>query len=85
MCVHACPFGNAVWDEASTKVLKCDYCAGDPACAKFCPTGAIEWVDDVAATQGRKRAFAAKFKEAFTELGSGRTKPCMGGSAISCA
>jgi Fe-S-cluster-containing hydrogenase component 2 len=67
MCVHACPFGNAVWDEASTKILKCDYCAGDPACAKFCPTGAIEWADDVAATQARKRAFAAKFKEGFTE------------------
>jgi anaerobic carbon-monoxide dehydrogenase iron sulfur subunit len=67
MCVHACPFGNSVWDEGSHKILKCDYCGGDPACAKFCPTQAIQWVDDVAATQSRKRAFAAKFKAAFTE------------------
>ena len=67
MCVHACPFGNAVWDALSSKILKCDYCGGDPACAKFCPTQAIRWVDDVTATQTRKRAFAAKFKEAFAE------------------
>jgi carbon-monoxide dehydrogenase iron sulfur subunit len=67
MCVHACPFGNAVWDAVSNKILKCDYCGGDPACATFCPTHAIAWVDDVMATRTRKRAFAAKFKMAFAE------------------
>jgi Fe-S-cluster-containing hydrogenase component 2 len=67
MCVQACPFGNSVWDELTHKILKCDYCGGDPACAKFCPTHAIDWIDDVVATRTRKRAFAEKFKEAFTE------------------
>ena len=67
MCVLACPFGNAVWDAVSNKILKCDCCSGDPACATFCPTHAIEWVDDVAATRTRKKAFAAKFKTAFAE------------------
>jgi Fe-S-cluster-containing hydrogenase component 2 len=67
MCVHACPFGNAVWDELSQKILKCDYCGGDPACAKFCPTQALEWVDDVAATEARRRSFAEKFKDAFAQ------------------
>ena len=67
MCVQACPFGCAVWDQLTAKILKCDTCGGDPQCAKFCPTHAIEWVEDVVATRGRKRAFAAKFKEAFAE------------------
>jgi Fe-S-cluster-containing hydrogenase component 2 len=40
---------------------------GDPACAKFCPSHAIEWVDDLVATRTRKRAFAEKFKDAFSE------------------
>ena len=67
MCVQACPFGNAVWDEETVKILKCDNCGGDPACAKVCPTHALEWVDDVTATRTRKRAFAEKFKHAFSE------------------
>jgi anaerobic carbon-monoxide dehydrogenase iron sulfur subunit len=64
--VQACPFGNSVWDEPSHEIRKCDYCGGDPACAKFCPTHAIAWVDDVVATPMRKRAFAEHFKIAFS-------------------
>jgi carbon-monoxide dehydrogenase iron sulfur subunit len=67
MCVQACPFGNAVWDELTSKVLKCDTCSADPECAKACPTAALEWVDDTIATRGRKRALASKIKEAFSE------------------
>ncbi len=67
MCVQACPFGGAVWDQFTTKVLKCDTCGGDPACAAICPTAALEWVDDSAAVRGRKLGFAEKFKEAFAE------------------
>jgi carbon-monoxide dehydrogenase iron sulfur subunit len=67
MCVQACPFGNAIWDEVTHKVFKCDMCGGDPACSKYCPSQAIEWVDDLTATRTRKRAFAEKFKEAFSE------------------
>jgi len=65
MCVQACPFGNAVWDEQSHKVLKCDNCGGDPACAKVCPSRALEWVDDVVATRTRKRSFAEKLKHVY--------------------
>ena len=67
MCVQACPFGDAIWDEKLKKILKCDNCGGDPQCAKFCPTQAIEWVDDQVATRMRKRGFAEKFKQAFSE------------------
>jgi len=67
MCVQACPFGRSVWDELTHKVLKCDNCGGDPACAKMCPTHATEWVDDLVATRTRKRTFAERFKKTFSE------------------
>ena len=27
------------------RVIKCDVCGGDPACAQFCPTQALEYLD----------------------------------------
>lgn len=42
-CVAACPFGNMHWDAVANLPAKCDLCDGDPACAKFCPTGALEY------------------------------------------
>ncbi|HEX2924634.1 MAG TPA: 4Fe-4S dicluster domain-containing protein [Chloroflexota bacterium] len=68
MCTVACPFGNAAYDAATSSILKCDTCKGNPECANFCPNGALEYVDDNAATRSRKKAFAAKFKEAFQEV-----------------
>ncbi len=68
MCVQACPFGNAVYDAASGNILKCDYCEGAPECVKFCPDGALTYTDDTISTRSRKKAFAAKFKEAFKEV-----------------
>lgn len=43
MCTIACPFGNIHVDPADDRIVKCDLCSGDPACAKFCPTAALEW------------------------------------------
>ncbi len=68
MCVQACPFGNATYDSVTNKILKCDTCAGAPECAKACPNGALEWVDESISTRSRKKAFAKKFKEAFQEV-----------------
>jgi carbon-monoxide dehydrogenase iron sulfur subunit len=42
-CVSACPFGCSLLDEQHSLVVKCDLCGGDPACAKFCPTKALEY------------------------------------------
>ena len=42
-CVAACPFGHISWAEESRTPLKCDLCDGQPACAKFCPTGALTY------------------------------------------
>ncbi len=45
LCVVACPFGNLHVTPRSGEIVKCDLCGGDPACAKFCPTQALEAVD----------------------------------------
>jgi Fe-S-cluster-containing hydrogenase component 2 len=67
MCTVACPFGNAIYDVSTGNILKCDTCDGDPECVRFCPDGALEYTDDTIATRSRKKAFAAKFKQAFME------------------
>jgi anaerobic carbon-monoxide dehydrogenase iron sulfur subunit len=42
-CEIACPFGNIFVDREEKSVFKCDLCGGDPACAKFCPSGALKY------------------------------------------
>lgn len=68
MCTLACPFGCAVYDAATSAILKCDLCQGNPECVQFCPNKALEYEDDTLATRSRKKAFSAKFKEAFSEV-----------------
>jgi Fe-S-cluster-containing hydrogenase component 2 len=41
-CVWACPFGNVTFDESHHRVCKCDLCHGDPQCARYCPSRALE-------------------------------------------
>ncbi len=45
VCTIACPFGTVNYNTDSGKVIKCDLCGGDPACAKACPTTAITYID----------------------------------------
>ncbi len=42
-CVAACPFGCSLIDEDLDLIVKCDLCGGKPACARFCPTKALEY------------------------------------------
>ena len=44
-CLHACPFGNIRNSVALGRQVKCDQCGGDPQCQKYCPVGAIDFVD----------------------------------------
>ena len=44
-CVPACPFGNVAVETPVKAVIKCDVCGGDPACAQFCPTRALEYLE----------------------------------------
>lgn len=41
-CVAACPFGCAIPSPTNSLVVKCDLCGGDPVCAHFCPTKALD-------------------------------------------
>lgn len=43
LCTLACPFGTVYTLPHSGKATKCNLCGGDPACAKACPTAAIEF------------------------------------------
>ena len=61
MCVAICPFGGMAFDTLAQKVIKCDFCDGDPLCAKFCDVKAVQYVD--ASQQGimKQVAVADKF------------------------
>jgi len=59
LCIGVCPFGAIGYNEETGVVYKCDLCAGDPECVKWCFTGAIRYVegaDDVAAAKRRRGA-----------------------------
>lgn len=60
VCTISCPFGTINFNQDTGKVQKCDLCAGDPACAKACPTAAITYVDADWTGLARMQAWAAK-------------------------
>lgn len=43
-CVIHCPFGAAGFNPDKGVSFKCDLCEGEPHCAKFCPSGAVEFL-----------------------------------------
>ena len=42
-CTVACPFGQIEMDPVRLVAVKCNLCDGNPACAAFCPTKALEY------------------------------------------
>lgn len=68
MCISACPLGNITFNSKQKKIVKCDLCGGDPQCAKFCPSGAIEYKEATPNNLNRKKIIAEKFKELFEEV-----------------
>ena len=60
VCTIACPFGTINYNASTGKVIKCDLCGGDPACAKACPTEAITFIDVEQAGFDKMKAWAAK-------------------------
>jgi Fe-S-cluster-containing dehydrogenase component len=67
-CISACPLGNITFSPIERKIVKCDLCGGEPGCAEFCPSGAIEFREAAPNTLNRKRVIAEKFKELFGEV-----------------
>jgi carbon-monoxide dehydrogenase iron sulfur subunit len=43
-CVITCSF-SAIRQVSDAEVSICDLCSGDPACVKYCPTGAILYME----------------------------------------
>ncbi|MBW1823756.1 MAG: 4Fe-4S dicluster domain-containing protein [Deltaproteobacteria bacterium] len=63
MCSIACPFGAISVDPLTKRVVKCDMCSGDPACVKFCATGAIEYITADAYDKKRQRERIMQMKK----------------------
>jgi Fe-S-cluster-containing hydrogenase component 2 len=63
LCVTVCPFGGMGFDPIGKKVIKCDFCDGDPVCARFCSTQAIKFVDASVVDMQKKKALAGKLLE----------------------
>lgn len=43
-CLAACPWNMIVPNEDEGRNSKCDLCGGDPQCVKYCPAGAIKFI-----------------------------------------
>ena len=68
LCMTVCPFGGMGFDAVAKKVIKCDFCDGDPMCAKFCATQAIRFVDASVVNLQKKKILAHKLPETLTAL-----------------
>ncbi|MGL6293836.1 4Fe-4S dicluster domain-containing protein [Eubacterium aggregans] len=66
MCLNACPLWTIGINPATGRLHKCDLCDGDPQCAKYCPTGAIEYAD-ATGDKNRKKAVADGLRDAYGE------------------
>ena len=61
MCIAICPFGAMSFDTLARKVIKCDFCDGDPQCVRFCEPGAVQYVDATTVGTVKQVAAAEKF------------------------
>jgi len=68
MCTLACPFGAVVFETGSRRIIKCDLCEGKPECVVFCPTQALDYVEETDAARNRTKAVAVEFKKTFEEV-----------------
>lgn len=62
-CLISCPYGAISFHEG--KFILCDLCNGNPKCAEWCPTGALQFVKECLTDIPRRRmaaGFLAKYK-----------------------
>lgn len=67
ICISACPMGNIHYSYSEKKIMKCDLCGSKPACVKYCPTRAIEYLEGTTDNINKKRVVASKFIELFED------------------
>lgn len=48
LCLNACPLTphRIRYDQVRNVCIKCDLCGGDPKCVKYCPQGALTYVEE---------------------------------------
>ena len=61
MCVAVCPFGAMGFNPLAKKVIKCDFCDGEPQCVRFCEPKAVQYVDAAQVSAVKQLAAAEKF------------------------
>ncbi len=67
-CVVVCPFGAVSFDPIAGKVISCDLCDGDPICANFCETEALQYADASQINKKRQREAAEKLYESMRKF-----------------
>jgi Fe-S-cluster-containing hydrogenase component 2 len=50
------------FNSQTKKVFKCDFCDGEPQCARFCEVGAIQYVDASEVSGQKQYEAAEKFR-----------------------
>jgi Fe-S-cluster-containing hydrogenase component 2 len=63
MCLLACPYGAIRFDAEARVARKCDLCGGDPACVKFCISGALQYVEAAEAFAFRRTTLDARLRD----------------------
>lgn len=63
MCIIACPFGEMKYHEEKKKVIKCDFCDGEPVCVRACTTDALLYVDATDANILKKQEIVEKLSQ----------------------
>jgi len=54
-CIAACPHGGLHFDAQARRILRCDLCGGDPACASVCDSGALAYLERDVVERRKKR------------------------------
>lgn len=44
-CLDACPYGMVLMNGETETAEKCDLCGGDPLCVRYCPAGALVFLE----------------------------------------
>ena len=67
MCVLACPFGNIHFNSEKKIAQKCNLCDGNPECVNFCPTGALQMLEDYDIGRQKKEFLHETLKKFYVE------------------
>jgi carbon-monoxide dehydrogenase iron sulfur subunit len=70
-CVVACPWGSIKVDHLGKEIIKCDHCAGDPACIKVCKPGALTYVEVEDITSSKQHGVAQTYRQIAKDMVKG--------------